>query len=171
MFRAFLLEQLNGTYAEFWVAMDAFRNAGGKGTIELAMLARELFEQFFSAESANPVPLKQRTKETLTLQLKNGETDTTIFDEAVSFFEHDVFRKFVRSDLYASFMADHGSFVRTASPKRRVSITELFKRKEERRASLGSFSAAVLEEDEDVHDHIGLNPHHIDLSKSIGASV
>jgi len=48
-------------------------------------------------------------------------------------------------EKYASFMADRGTYVRTASPRRRLSITELFAKKgaQGRRSSLGVGSLGV----------------------------
>jgi len=176
LFKVFLQEQLDGHYNEFWVDMDNFqRTYARKNHIEVTLAAQALFDRYFSADtSLCTLPVKQRMVDAVHWQIQAGECPCNTFDEVVAAVERDAYKKFTRSNLYASFLADRGSFVRTASPKRRVSITELFKKREERRSSLGlgasSFGAAMQEEqdEDDVHDYLGLNPHRIDLSQSIG---
>jgi len=177
LFKVFLQEQLDGQYNQFWVDMDSYKQiASSKSLLNLTLAAQALFDRYFSPDtSCCTLPLKPRIVGAVQFQMQHGGCTASTFDEVVTLVERDAYKKFTRSNLYASFLADRGSFVRTSSPKRRVSITELFKKKEERRSSLGlgasSFGAAIEEEEEDIHDHLGLNPHHIDLSQSIDLKV
>lgn len=172
MFKNFLTGQIDGDYVTLWQEMDDFKNMATNGTrnkAELASMAQEIYETYWSPDSDYQISIKSKVKDNLQERIEAQEIDATLFDEAATQLETECYKKFLRSDMYASFMADQGSFVRTSSPKRRVSITELFKRKDSyRRSSLASFSSShltplsPLEEDEG-----GLNPHNIDLSKSI----
>lgn len=55
-------------------------------------------------------------------------------------------------------MADKGVFVRTSSPKRRVSITELFKKKSRAGSSSLRFSAEIDESNSTFSLEGSLNP-------------
>jgi Regulator of G protein signaling domain len=168
MFKNFLTGQIDGEYVALWHAMENFKvsASSGKSKAELTIAAQDIYDKYWSPDSDYQIFIKPKVKENLQERTDANDIDSTLFDEAATQLETECYKKFLRSDMYASFMADQGSFVRTSSPKRRVSITELFKKKEtQRRSSLASFSAkhlSPLEEDEG-----GLNPHNIDLSKSI----
>lgn len=169
MFKNFLTGQIDGDYVTLWQEMDDFKNMatnGSRNSTELATVAQEIYDTYWSPDSDYQISIKTKVKDNMQERIEGGDIDATLFDEAATQLETECYKKFLRSDMYASFMADQGSFVRTSSPKRRVSITELFKRKDSyRRSSLASFSSShlsPLEEDEG-----GLNPHNIDLSKSI----
>jgi hypothetical protein len=171
MFKNFLTGQIDGDYVSLWQAMEDFKTLAttGKNSKDtLSSEAQEIYDTYWSPDSDYQISIKAKVKDTLQHRIESHNIDATLFDEAATQLETECYKKFLRSDMYASFMADQGSFVRTSSPKRRVSITELFKRKDSylRRSSLASFSStstlSPLEEDEG-----GLNPHNIDLSKSI----
>jgi hypothetical protein len=172
MFKNFLTGQIDGDYVSLWQAMEDFKTlatTGNQRKEDLASEAQEIYDTYWSPDSDYQISIKSKVKDNLQERIEKQNIDATLFDEAATQLETECYKKFLRSDMYASFMADQGSFVRTSSPKRRVSITELFKRKDSymRRSSLASFSSSSsalspLEEDEG-----GLNPHNIDLSKSI----
>jgi len=170
MFKAYLLEQLEGDYVELWLALDNFKQDAfiTKNRADLLATAQAIYDKYWGASSEYQIAIKPKVKDNLTERMEAQDVDANIFDEAASQLEQESYKKFLRSDVYASFMADRGSFVRTSSPKRRVSITELFKKKGERRSSLASFSATQVSlDDDDEHDFRGINPHNIDLSRSI----
>jgi hypothetical protein len=116
-----LLEQLEGDYVALWIAMDAFKleaMRGSKGKEELVSMAQEIYDKYWSPSSDYQISIKQKVKEVMGERMEKKEVDATLFDEAALQLESESYKKFLRSDLYASFMADRGSFVRTSSPKR-----------------------------------------------------
>lgn len=172
MFKNFLTGQVDGDYISLWQAMEDFKTHATNvktSKEDLAEEAQEIYDTYWSPDSDYQISIKPKVKDNLQERIEAKNIDATLFDEAATQLETECYKKFLRSDMYASFMADQGSFVRTSSPKRRVSITELFKRKDSymRRSSLASFSSSHLSPLEEDEGSFGLNPHNIDLSKSI----
>eukprot|EP01112_Ceratiomyxa_fruticulosa_P011307 TRINITY_DN305_c0_g1_i1.p1 TRINITY_DN305_c0_g1~~TRINITY_DN305_c0_g1_i1.p1 ORF type:complete len:228 (-),score=51.70 TRINITY_DN305_c0_g1_i1:167-850(-) len=178
IYRNFLTKFLDGGYFTLWLEVDNFKNMQSNDENQIRLLASELYERYWSPNSDYAIHIKPKIKEQLARDIASGNVTVTIFDEALKELESESYKKFLRSDIYAGFMADKGVFVRTASPKRRVSITELFKKKgpeARRRSSLGvsawtaaqqqAVQDAVVdhEEDEDerMEDSFSLDGAHV----------
>jgi len=140
IYRNFLTKFLDGGYFTLWLEVDTFKNLQTNDENQIRMLASEIYERYWSPNSEYAIHIKPKIKEQLAQNIASGNVTLIIFDDALKELESESYKKFLRSDIYAGFMADRGVFVRTASPKRRVSITELFKKKgpeARRRSSLG----------------------------------
>lgn len=143
MFRMFLKKWLGGEYWEMWMEIDGFKEME-LDPIATRIMATQIFDKYWSPASEYNIDVRPKIKERLAQQIDSGNVDKEIFDEALKELELESYKKFLRSDEYAGFMADKGVFVRTSSPKRRVSITELFKKKSRGSSSL-RFSAEIDE--------------------------
>lgn len=141
MFRMFLKKWLGGEYWEMWMEVDRFKEMELDPTATRIM-ATQIFDKYWSPASEYHIDVRAKIKERLAQQIDQGVVDKNIFEEALKELEVESYKKFLRSDEYAGFMADKGVFVRTSSPKRRVSITELFKKKSRGSSSL-RFSAEI----------------------------
>lgn len=141
MFRMFLKKWLGGEYWEMWMEVDRFKEMELDAT-STRIMATQIFDKYWSATSEYTIDIRPKIKERLAQQIDQGTVDKNIFEEALKELEVESYKKFLRSDEYAGFMADKGVFVRTSSPKRRVSITELFKKKSRGSSSL-RFSAEI----------------------------
>jgi len=131
-----------------WVDVDHFKSLQDDN--QMKMIAVQLYERYWSPLSEYAIQIKAKIKEQLAERIEAGQIDSCLFDDALKELEGESYKKFLRSDVYAGFMADKGVFVRPASPKRRVSITELFKKKGadgRRRSSLCSAAWSASSED------------------------
>jgi len=170
IYRNFLTKFLDGGYFSLWLEVDNFKNLQTNDENQVRMYANEVYERYWSPNSDYAIHIKPKIKDQLSRDIADGNISVTLFDEALKELESESYKKFLRSDIYAGFMADKGVFVRTASPKRRVSITELFKKKgpeSRRRSSLGvaAWTASVQDsptvstdgEDESMEDTFSLD--------------
>jgi len=143
MFRMFLKKWLGGEYWEMWMEIDRFKEMELDAT-STRIMATQIFDKYWSPASEYHIDVRPKIKERLAQQIDTGTVDKLCFEEALKELEVESYKKFLRSDEYAGFMADKGVYVRTSSPKRRVSITELFKKKSRGSSSL-RFSAEIDE--------------------------
>lgn len=143
MFRMFLKKWLGGEYWEMWMEVDRFKEME-LDPVATRIMATQIFDKYWSQASEYHIDVRPKIKERLAQQIDAGTVNKDIFEEALKELEVESYKKFLRSDEYAGFMADKGVFVRTSSPKRRVSITELFKKKSRGSSSL-RFSAEIDE--------------------------
>lgn len=142
MFRMFLKKWLGGEYWQMWMEVDKFKEME-LDPIETRIMATQIFDKYWAPTSEFNIDIRPKIKERLAQDIDQGKVDKTSFDEALKELELESYKKFLRSDEYAGFMADKGVFVRTSSPKRRVSITELFKKKSRAGSSSLRFSAEI----------------------------
>jgi len=174
IYRNFLTKFLDGAYFNLWLEVDNFKNLQTNDENQVRMLASEIYDRYWSPNSEYTILIKPKIKEQLAQNIADGNVNTEIFDDALKELESESYKKFLRSDIYVGFMADKGVFVRTSSPKRRVSITELFKKKgpeSRRRSSLGvsAWTASVSvqdspvmdSEDESMEDSFSLDSDHV----------
>jgi len=144
MFRMFLKKWLGGEYWQMWMEVDRFKDMD-LDPISTRILATQIFDKYWAPSSDYHIDIRPKIKDHLADQIDSGRVDRTCFDEALKELEMESYKKFLRSDEYAGFMADKGVFVRTSSPKRRVSITELFKKKSRAGSISLRFSAEIDE--------------------------
>jgi len=156
MFRMFLKKWLGGEYWEMWMEIDRFKEME-LDPIATRIMATQIFDKYWSSASEYHIDVRAKIKERLAQQIDSGTVDKNIFEEALKELELESYKKFLRSDEYCGFMADKGVFVRTSSPKRRVSITELFKKKSRGSSSL-RFSAEIDDSNSTFSLEGSLNP-------------
>jgi len=157
MFRMFLKKWLGGEYWQMWMDVDRFKEIE-LDTTSTRIMATQIFDKYWSPASEYNIDIRPKVKEQLAQSIDSGNVTKTCFDDALKELELESYKKFLRSDEYAGFMADKGVFVRTSSPKRRVSITELFKRKNRAGSSSLRFSAEINEENSTFLLEGSLNP-------------
>jgi len=142
MFRMFLKKWLGGEYWQMWMEVDKFKEME-LDPVHTRIAATQIFDKYWSPASEYHIDIRPKVKEQLAQKIDTGNVGKACFDEALKELELESYKKFLRSDEYAGFMADKGVFVRTSSPKRRVSITELFKKKSRAGSSSLRFSAEI----------------------------
>jgi len=142
MFRMFLKKWLGGEYWQMWMEVDKFKDLD-LDQVSTRIMATQIFDKYWSNASEYHIDIRPKVKDQLAHQIEAGNVEKTCFDQALKELELESYKKFLRSDEYAGFMADKGVFVRTSSPKRRVSITELFKKKSRAGSSSLRFSAEI----------------------------
>jgi len=157
MFRMFLKKWLGGEYWQMWMEVDRFKEVELDST-GTRIMATQIFDKFWAPTSEYNIDIRPKIKERLAQEIDSGTVQKTCFDEALKELEIESYKKFLRSDEYAGFMADKGVFVRTSSPKRRVSITELFKKKSRAGSSSLRFSAEIDESNSTFSLEGSLNP-------------
>lgn len=146
LFRVFLKSYLDGGYWQMWMEIDQFKESEDEDPEHRRQAATRIFEKYWSPSAEFTIDIKPKIKDALAQRIEQGDINTAIFDDALAELEQESYKKFLRSDSYAGFMAEKGVYVRTSSPKRRVSITELFKKKTRRGSNL-KFSTEIDQED------------------------
>lgn len=137
LYREFFQEFLLGGFYQLCIDVDKFKEEADEN--QMKIVAMQIYDKYWSPVTQYDLVIKDKLKEDMAKRIDSWNISADVFDPVVRKLEGDCFKKFCMCEKYASFMADRGTFVRTASPRRRLSITDLFVKKgaQGRRSSLG----------------------------------
>jgi len=137
LYREFFQEFLCGGFYQLCVDVDKFKEEADEN--QMKIVAMQIYDKYWSPVTQYDVVIKDKLKEDLAKKIDSWNITSDVFDPVIRKLEGECFKKFCMCEKYASFMADRGTYVRTASPRRRLSITDLFVKKgaQGRRSSLG----------------------------------
>jgi hypothetical protein len=137
LYREFFQEFLFGGLHQLCLDVEKFKQEADEN--QMRIVAMQIFDKYWSPVTQYDVVIKGKLKEDLAKQIDSWNITPDIFDPVIRKLEDECFKKFNMCEKFASFMADRGTFVRTASPRRRLSITDMFVKKgaAARRSSLG----------------------------------
>jgi len=137
IYREFFQEYLAGGFFQLCLDVEKFKEEADEN--QMRIVAMQIFDKFWSPVTQFDVIVKDKVKEQMSQQIDSWNITSDVFDPAIRKLEEECFKKFCMCEKYASFMADRGTYVRTASPRRRLSITDMFVKKGAagRRSSLG----------------------------------
>jgi len=137
LYRDFATEYLTGGFYQLCLDVEKFKEEADEN--QMRIVAMQIFDKYWSPVTQFDVIVKDKLRENMAQQIDSWNITAEVFDPAVKKVEEECYRKFCMCEKYASFMADRGTYVRTASPRRRLSITDMFVKKGAagRRSSLG----------------------------------
>jgi len=137
IYREFFQEYLAGGFFQLCLDVEKFKGEADEN--QMRIVDMPLFATSWSPVTQFDVLVKDKLKEQMSQQIDSWNITADVFDPAIRKLEEECFKKFCMCEKYASFMADRGTYVRTASPRRRLSITDMFVKKGAagRRSSLG----------------------------------
>lgn len=126
-----------GGFHQLCLDVEKFKEEADEN--QMRIVAMQIFDKYWSPVTQYDVIIKDKLRDELARQIDGWQITPDVFDPAIRKLEEECFKKFNMCEKYASFMADRGTYVRTASPRRRLSITDLFVKKgaQGRRSSLG----------------------------------
>jgi len=138
IYAEFFQEFLKGGFYELYVDVDKFRKEVDEN--QMKVVARYIYDKYWSPITEYDVVIKEKFRTDMATQIENGNIAPNLFDDVIRKLEDQCYKKFCICEKYASFMADRGIYVRTASPRRRLSVTDLYAKKgaQGRRSSLAS---------------------------------
>lgn len=137
IYRDFCQDYVAGGYAQLSADIEKFKKEVDEN--QMRIVAMQIFDRYWSPVTQYDVVIKDKARQQLQEDIDNWKIALDIFDPVLRKIEEDCYKKFTMCEKYASFMADRGTYVRTASPRRRLSVTDLFVKKgaQGRRSSLG----------------------------------
>lgn len=137
LYREFFQEYLCGGFYQLCLDVEKFKHEADEN--QMRIVAMQIFDKYWSPVTQYDLIVKDKVREQMAQDIDNWNINAEVFDSAIRKLEEECFKKFCMCEKYASFMADRGTYVRTASPRRRLSVTELFVKKGAagRRSSLG----------------------------------
>jgi len=135
----FYQEYLSGGFYELCMDVDRFKQEV-EDENQMRINAMQIYDKYWSAVTQYDVVIREKLREQMAQQIDTWTITSDIFDATIRKLEEECFKKFNICEKFASFMADRGTYVRTASPRRRLSITDTFIKKGAagRRSSLAS---------------------------------
>jgi len=154
LYREFFREYLCGGFFQLCVDVEKFKEEADEN--QMKVVAMQIFDKYWSPVTQYDIIVKDKVRDEMAQQIDSWNITPEVFDQAIRKLEEECFKKFCMCERYASFMADRGTYVRTASPRRRLSITDMFVKKgaQGRRSSLGvgawspSNSAEIMDLDD-----------------------
>jgi len=154
LYREFFQEYLLGGFHQLCLDVEKFKEEADEN--QMRIVAMQIFDRYWSPVTQYDVIVKDKLRDQMAKQIDGWQITPDVFDAAIRKLEEECFKKFNMCEKYASFMADRGTYVRTASPRRRLSITDMFVKKgaQGRRSSLGvgawspSGSAEIMDLDD-----------------------
>jgi len=137
LYREFFTEFLMGGLYQLSADVDKFKEEADDN--QMKIVAMQIYDKYWSPVTSYDLIIKDKLKEDMAKRIDSWNISADVFDPVIRKLEGECFKKFCMCEKYASFMADRGTYVRTASPRRRLSITDLFVKKGAagRRSSLG----------------------------------
>jgi len=137
LYREFAQDYLAGGFYQLCLDVEKFKQEADEN--QMRIVAMQIFDKFWSPVTQYDLIIKDKLREDMAHQIDSWTITPEVFDPTVRKIEDECFKKFCMCERYASFMADRGTYVRTASPRRRLSITDVFVKKgaQGRRSSLG----------------------------------
>lgn len=133
----FFRDFLTGSLYELCIDVYKFKEEVDENMMRIS--AMQIFDKYWSPLTQYDLVVKDKLRSEMAAQIDNWSISPDLFDHAIRKLEEECFKKFKICEKFASFMADRGTYVRTASPRRRLSITDMFVKKgaQGRRSSLG----------------------------------
>lgn len=152
LYREFFQEYLCGGFHQLCLDVEKFKEEADEN--QMRIVAMQIFDKYWSPVTQYDVIVKDKLREDMAKHIDSWQVTADVFDPAIRKLEEECFKKFNMCEKYASFMADRGTYVRTASPRRRLSITDMFVKKgaQGRRSSLGVWSPKGSAEIMDLDD-------------------
>lgn len=137
LYREFFQEYLCGGFHQLCLDVEKFKEEADEN--QMRIVAMQIFDKYWSPVTQYDVIVKDKLRDEMAKQIDDWQIKDDVFDQVIRKLEEECFKKFNMCEKFASFMADRGTYVRTASPRRRLSITDMFAKKGvlARRSSLG----------------------------------